>query len=95
MGFIEDTFKIFVIEHSFYTLIALAASTLSLTLLRYNKVSISKIENGKTISHDDVILVGAPENQSWRWFAKTSAMFRYIAEGHYLMFQAFKEVSVR
>ncbi|KAF2008890.1 cytochrome P450 [Aaosphaeria arxii CBS 175.79] len=94
MDIIENWTKVAISEH----LISLTGTLVISTILTFaifsarNPPGIYSVKEGGKKAQYDAVLVGAPEEKSsWPWLAEMRAKLRYMVEGHYLMFAAFKK----
>ena len=101
MGLIEAWIEVLVFEHAFILAATLVVSSIFAfaVLKEGNQKQIkggiySVQEGGKALNHE-AVLVGAPEEKTWLWLAEMRAGFRYMGEGHHLMFATFKKVRFR
>lgn len=94
MGLIDVWIEIYRLDHVIFLAAALAVSSLLAfaALKRHQKQGIYSIQEGNRIENHEALLVGSPQGKIWSWFAEIRAKFRYIGEGHHLMFAAFKNV---
>lgn len=99
MGLIEAWIKVLVYEHVSILAATLVVSSI-LTFAILNGGNQKPIKGGiysvqekdKKIVNYEAVLVGASEEKTWSWLAELRAKFRYMGEGHHLMFTAFKKV---
>ena len=59
---------------------------------KQNKYGIYSVQEGRKSVDYEAVLVGAPEEKARSWLDEVRAKFRYMGEGHHLMFAAFKKV---
>jgi hypothetical protein len=50
--------------------------------------------NPHNMIEKEAVLVGCSEEESPSWMAEKKSMFRYMGEGHHLMFKAVKKASI-
>ena len=98
MGLIKAWIEVLVFEHASILVATLVVSSiLAFAVLKWGnqkqiKGGIYSVQEGKKTVNHEAVLVGAPEEKTWSWLAEMRAMFRYMGEGHHLMFAAFKKV---
>lgn len=98
MGLIEAWIEVLVFKHvSILATTLIVSSILAFVVLKggdqkQSNGGIYTVQDGKKIINYEAVLVGAPEEKTWSWLAEIRAKFRYMGEGHHLMYAAFKRV---
>jgi hypothetical protein len=99
MGLLETSIRVVITEHvAVFAATLIVLSILTLATLKSGTQKpigsgIYSVEGkGEKIVYHEAVLVGVRDEKTWLWLAELRAKFRYMTEGHNLMFTAFKKV---